>query len=120
MIEGLATLENQVVTVKLVKAEAMVRREKMDVVTPMKRGQETREMEVLPWHFDLLFLARQRWLIASQGLKKCRQTVSRFFRPHLAVPRLTSQTSLARKESRYSGRRYLSRTCYVGENLAWC
>ena len=70
MIKGLMKLENQVATVKLVKAkaEAGVRREKMDVVTPRKRREGTREMEVRPWHFDLLFLARLRWLIATQDL----------------------------------------------------
>lgn len=68
MIKGLVTLERQVATVKLVEAEAGVRREKMDVVTQRKRGQERREMEVLPSHFDLLFPARQRWLIATQDL----------------------------------------------------
>jgi hypothetical protein len=132
MIKGLATLENQVATVKLVKVEAGARqekvevgarREKMDVVTPRKTGQGTREMEVLPWHFDSLFPARQRWLIATQDLmqrKKRRQRVSHFLRPHLVVPRLASQTSLARKGLRYSGWQYLSRTCHVGENPAWC
>lgn len=68
MIKGLVTLENQVVAVKLVKAEAGVRREKMDVVTQRKMEQGTPEMEVLPWHFDLLFPARQRSLIATQDL----------------------------------------------------
>ena len=74
MIKGTVTLgnrvatENQVVKVKLVKEEVGVRREKVDVVTPRKRGRGTREMEVLPWHFDLLFPARQRWLIATQYL----------------------------------------------------
>lgn len=62
MIKGLATLGNQVATVKLVKREAVVRREKavvavrqekVDVVKPRKKGLGTREMEVLPWHFDL-------------------------------------------------------------------
>jgi len=123
MLKGLATLENQVATVKLVKAEAEVRREKMDVVTPRKRARGTRgtrEMEVLPWHFDLLFPARQRWLIATQDLmqrKKCRQRVSRFLRPHLVVP---PEASLARKGVRYSEWRCLSRTCHEGGNSAWC
>lgn len=48
MIEGLGTLENQAAAVKLVKAEAVVRQEKADAVTPGKRWQGTREMEVLP------------------------------------------------------------------------
>jgi hypothetical protein len=45
-----------------VKAEAGVRREKTDVVTPTPRKERevTREMEVHPWHFDLLFPARLR------------------------------------------------------------
>jgi len=71
MIKGSVTLESRVATVKLVKlvkAEAGVRQEKMDVVTPRKREEGTLEMEVLPWHFDLLFPARQRWLIATQDL----------------------------------------------------
>jgi len=100
MIKGLAKSENQVAAVKAVKAEAGVRREKMGVmVTPGKRGEGTREMEELPWHFDLLSPARQRWLIATQDLvqrKKHRQTVSRFLRPRLVVAHLTSRTSLAR------------------------
>jgi hypothetical protein len=123
MIKGLVTLENQVATVKLVKAAAGVRREKMDVVTPRKMEQGTPEMEVLPWHFDLLFPARQRWPIATQDLmwrKKRRQRVSRFPRPHLVVLRLFSQASLARKGVRYPCRWFLSRTCHVGESLAWC
>lgn len=104
MIKGLAKLVNQVAAVKLAKAEVGVRREKMDVARPRPRGQGKREMEVLPWHFDLLFQARQRWLTATQDLmsrKKRRQKVSRFLRPHPVVLRLTSQTSLARK-GRYS------------------
>lgn len=127
MIKGLARLENQAVTVKLVKvkAEAGVRWEKMDVVTPRKKKEGTREMEVLPWHFDLLFPARQRLLIALQDLvqrKKRRQwvRVSRFLPPHLVVPRLTFLTSLVRKGVRHSGWQYLSRTCHVGENPACC
>ncbi len=106
MIKGLATLGNQVAAVKLVRAEAGVRREKADVVTLGKWWQGTREMEVLPWHFDLLFPTRQRWLFATQYLvprKKRRQRVSLFLRPHLVIPRLISQTSPAGKGVRCSG-----------------
>jgi hypothetical protein len=111
MIKGLATLGNRVAAVKAgaeVRREKadVVRREKVDVVTPGKRWQGTREMEVLPWHFDLLFPTRQRWLFATQypvPRKKSQQRVSLFLRPHLVVPRLTSQTSLAGKGVRYSG-----------------
>jgi len=100
----LTTLENQV---GAVTAEAGVRWEKMDVtVTLRKRGEGTREMEELPWHFDLLFPARQRWLIATRDSvlrRKRRQRVSRFRPRLLVVPRLTSQTFLARRAVRYSG-----------------
>jgi hypothetical protein len=109
MLKGLATLENQVVTVKLVKAEAGARREKMDVVTSRKKGQGTQEMEVLPWHFDLLFQARQHWLIATQDLvqrKNRRQRVSRLLLPHLVHLHLTSQIRLARKGLARKGVRY--------------
>jgi hypothetical protein len=104
MQKRLETLENQVAAVT---AEEGVRREKMDVtVTLRKRGQGTGEMEELPWRFDLLFPAKQRWLIATRDLvqrRKRRQRGSRFRRRLRVVPRLTSQTILARKAVRYSG-----------------
>lgn len=104
MMNELATWENQVAAVK---PEAAVRREKMDVmVTQGKRGEGTREMEELPWHFDWLFPARQRWLIATQDpaqRKMLRQGLSRFLRRYLVARRLISQTFLAREGVRYPG-----------------
>jgi hypothetical protein len=104
MMDELATWENQVAAVK---PEAEVRREKMDVmVTQEKRGEGTRGMEELPWHFDLLFPARQRWLIATQDpaqRKKLRQGLSRFLRRFPVAHRRISQTFLAREGVRYPG-----------------
>jgi hypothetical protein len=98
--------ENQVAAVMQAR-EVGGRQEKMDVmVTLGKRGEGTREMVELPWHFGLLYPARQRWLIATRDLaqrRKRRQKGSQFRRHLLVLPRLTSQIFPVRKAERYSG-----------------